>query len=282
MVLAVLLLCSSVFAQLSVNNTFGCQSEFILFNASSQLYDGIYQDCNKPPVLTIFNVTNATIDNRTVIEVANYTINLTTIQCNEAGLVDAVVNETSQLLFHLEGQFNATQKYADCQGSRDSAIGELSSCNNKIDDFQTNYMKKEDAGHQIDLCKSDVNVTATRLNVAENNLGYYSVGAFIAGVAVVWFFRLRRPDTDRMSNIPDVGDYDVNMGAINSDARNAQKGYASSVEQQRNPSKGIESKRNTLQGIANKAVEGAEDYPVEQQRNTQQGIKKKRKSKGDS
>ena len=212
--MAILVFASLGFAQLNVTNPFNCQNEYIVYNATSQLYTGVYDGCSGIPVIFVVNQSNVTVVNRTEIVVANYSINLTTFNCDESSLLQNFSNISNSFIGGIEERFNLTGLYSDCRYSRDTLQREVSECTNRVDNFTQNYISRVNAQVPVDSCNSNLNFTSVKLKDTESLLNYYALGGAVAASLLIWFFRLRGRDDNKDSIMPEQGDYDINTDVM--------------------------------------------------------------------
>lgn len=213
----------------------GCNVEYCLQNITSNRWECHYQDCSSMPNLTLVNVTNVTIDNRTVIEFANYTLNLTNYNCDNVSFINAFNNRTSTFIDAINETFNISGQYADCRISKDSLNDEITSCSNKVDDFVQNYINKNDAQRQVDdvnarysVCTGNVSTLSAKIVDEQNFTSWKMVGAFIAGLLVFYLYRQQK--ASRTTMVPQSGDFSMNAKEADRETARIQKMIDGSAE----------------------------------------------------
>ena len=232
MLLFAVVLPAFAFAQVNVSNPFNCQTEYILYNATSQLYTGLYDGCSQPPVLMVVNQTNITVVNETVI--ANYSINLTTFSCDNTSLLQSFHNSTQQFIQELEGRFNITGLYAECRYNRDVAINELGACTDRYDNLSANAVDRAGFEQYARACESSANQSAASIASLTNDRNNYSLGALALGIGIAWLFFFRRSQPERGEPVSPQGVTPLpDSMKIDSYMEGSKKDYDLSVEKAR-------------------------------------------------
>lgn len=129
--LAILVLLCIGFSASGHATPFNCTTEACSVNLTTGLYSCVFNECMILPNFVVVNQTNVTIVNTTQIVFQNQTVNVTNVDCDAIGVVQAFQNETANFTDVIVGYINQSIDYGACRESREILKSNIAVCNDE-------------------------------------------------------------------------------------------------------------------------------------------------------